>query len=317
MWEPGCTVIDACEGSYAFVLPAEKMCSWGKDQPYPARQPISGHRWLRAFGLHEDRYTDVVWNYETCWEARVMSKEALQEVSPSLLWDGKRNNEEERGESENEDENEAEAPASRKRAREPDSFDENLLMVCPKGKLTALKRKIRLLRRYTEEHPERFAAGCPGAVPLLLEALTHKRKRIADLVLNKFRALSGGQVVELAQGVVAHNAKFSGGEVKPLKLLDLSFIAAVKPEHVARILEVTGGLGELIIWDNPTLRWEEVAGVADGRIAKFTSRAGFLAPWQKWITGMREVIMTLDNPPLRAQPMPPTAPTKVRIRQMV
>ncbi|RWA06176.1 hypothetical protein EKO27_g8929 [Xylaria grammica] len=264
MWEPGCTVIDVCEGSYAFVLPAEKMCSWGKDQPYPARQLISGHRWLRAFGLHEDRYTDVVWNYETCWEARVMLKEALQEVLPSLLWDGKRNSEEERDESENEDENEAEAPASRKRAREPDSFDENLLM-----------RSI--------------LSGSPP------DARAHGRGRIADLVPNKFRALSGGQVVELAQGVVAHNAKFSG----------------VEPEHVARILDVTGGLGELIIWDNPTVRWEEVAGVADGRIAKFTSRAGFLAPWQKWITGMREFMMTLASPPLR----PTHAPTRRRSRR--
>ncbi|KAH8157533.1 hypothetical protein CIB48_g10714 [Xylaria polymorpha] len=311
MWEPGCTVVDVREGSYAFILPAENaLKEEGEGQPYPALQPISGHQWLRAFGLHsENPDTDEVGDYETGEIAPVMSKEALQEVWPSFPRDDKQNSEEER----DENKNGAEAPVSTKRKRESRSFDKELLMFCPRRKLDDQQGevKIDLSRRYMQEHPERFVAGCSGAVTVLLAALTHKEECVTDLVLNKFRALSGDQVVDLVEGVAAHNAKLSTGRPKPLETLDLSFIAAVAPEHVARILDVTGGLKELIIWNNPRVGWKEVARVADGRIAKFISRAGFLAPWKNWL------IKNDTRGQVHVQPAPPTAPTKVSIRQVV
>ncbi|KAI0443032.1 hypothetical protein F4803DRAFT_550602 [Xylaria telfairii] len=242
-------------------------------------QPISAHQWLRAFGLHcKDPELDEVWHYETGEIAPVMSKEALQEVWASFPRDEEQNSEEER----NENENDAEAPASKKRKRESGSFDKDLLMFCPSRKLASQEGEamIDLLRRHIQEHPERFVAECSGAVMVLLAALTHKEECVTNLGLNKFSALSGDQVVNLVQGIAAHNAKLSTGKPNPLETLELSLIGAVTPKHVARILDVTGGIKELIIWDNLGVGWKEVARVADGCIAKFITRANFLELWK-------------------------------------
>ncbi|KAI1749879.1 hypothetical protein F4782DRAFT_511210 [Xylaria castorea] len=323
MWEPGCTVIDLSERSYAFVLPEEKSCCGGDDRPYPALRPISAHRWLSAFDLHdEEPEIDEVWDARNDRTAPVMSKKALQEVWPSFLRD-ETQNEEEGGDDENKDKNgkaKEVASASKKRERGTESVNERvwstieaLLKACPALKLAVQKRTksfLPLLGLFTRDHPERFAAECSGAVPLLLAALTHGRGVIKDLELNKFIALSGDQVVELVKGVDDRNKNNFMG--RSLERLDLSYIASVTPDHVARILDVTR-LKELTIWDNPGLPLEEVATVADGRIAKVTSRAGFLAPLEKWVMQMDDGA----ERPARARPAPPTAPTQTRIRQVV
>lgn len=348
MWQPGCTVIDLTDRAYAFVLPAEKSCCEGDDQPYPALQPISGHRWLRGFGLHsKNPDSDEVWISGGKTAAPVMSKQALQEVWPSFLPDEKNNkdsrdeqskdegNDDEHATSdcdelENDDDEkdssgraEQEAPASRQRKRElEDSSDERvvgivdqLLDSCPKERLLVLKvtqNFLPELERYTREHPERFAAEHPGTVPLLLAALSQGRAYITHLELSRFNALSGDQVVELVEAVVARNAGMLREEKKPLELLDLSFNASITPDDIACILNVTD-LKELLIWDNPGLPLEKVAKVVGGRVAKVTTRAGFLAPLEKWVRQCHEDAQD----PVRVQPAPPTAPTRTRIRQVV
>ncbi|KAJ9133177.1 hypothetical protein NKR23_g10910 [Pleurostoma richardsiae] len=373
MWEPGCTVINLTDRSYAFVVPAKKSCGMGDDESYLALQPISGHQWLRGFGHHSDPKTDEVWICEG-GTASVMSEEALQEVWPSFLQDerSKKDSKDEDGEDEDggdedggdedggdeddhikderpknediKDENttsdydkvengndeeehrngnaEQDGPAAKKRKREPEASSgrvvgiiDSLLDSCPQIKLLALKATkgfLPELERYSREHPERFAAGCSGAVPLLLAALTHDQGHTEHLKLNRFNALSGDQVVELVKAIVARNATMVRGEEKPLELLDLSFNASVTRDHIRRILDVTN-LKELLIWNNASLPLEEVAKVAGGRIAKVTTRAGFLAPLEKWV---RQCFYDADDP-VRIHPVPPTAPTQTRIRQVV
>ncbi len=65
--------------------------------------------------------------------------------------------------------------------------------------------------------------------------------------------------------------------------LDLSFLVSVTPDHVGRVLDATYlkradhlGQSELAV--------EGIAKVSAGRIAKVTSRAGFLAPLENWVS---------------------------------
>ncbi|KAH8755339.1 hypothetical protein F5883DRAFT_570966 [Diaporthe sp. PMI_573] len=219
-----------------------------------------------------------------------------------------------------------EAPAPKKCKRGPESSSSNgrvlgsiddLLESCPPKKLRGLKATKQFLpelQHCVREHPEKFAAGHPGAVPLLLAALGQGRGCIQDLKLSRFKALSGDQVVELVEAVAARNANLIIGEDVPLKLLDLSFIDSVTPHHIERILDTTDiKIKELLIWDNAGLPLEEVAKVAGGRIGKVTTRAGFLAALEKWV----RQCFPRAQPPIRIQPVPPTAPTQMPIRQVV
>lgn len=210
-----------------------------------------------------------------------------------------------------------EAPVSRKRKREPESIDqriwrtiEELLVSRSPRKLSVQKRNKAfqpLLKRYVEEHPEHFAVKHPGAVPLLLSAFTHGRSSISDLDLHLLQSLSGDQVVELVKGVVAHNGTIHGRATETLKMLDISFNASVTVEHVGRIVDVTN-LDELLMWHNPGLRFEEIMMVADGRIRKVTTRAGFLAPLKRWV---------MQNAPTENNSTQPPPPTELRICQIV
>ncbi|KAK2594392.1 hypothetical protein QQS21_007898 [Conoideocrella luteorostrata] len=318
MWEPGCTVIDLSDLSYAFVLPAKNATDLGDEELYLPLQPISGHQWLKCYGLHgnEPERNEVrVFGGEI---APVMSKEALQEVWPSFLRDTKRGK---KARTEAKAKAEAKTHASRKRKREPVSIDDGvystikqLLGSCPKATLASKMRTRhfpRLLKRYVREHPEQFTPGQPGAVPLLVAAWTYKQGYVGCVELSQFRALSGDQVVELIATVVTRNGKRPGGETKSMELLDLSFNVHVTPDDVARILDVTD-VHELVMWDNPGLPLEAVADVAEGRIAKVTSRAGFLAPLERWV---RQCLW--EAPALVAQPASPTMPTQTRLRQVV
>lgn len=96
------------------------------------------------------------------------------------------------------------------------------------------------------------------------------------LRLHPFANLSGDQVVELLRDVLARERTWRSRIPSHLSLvLDLSFIPSVGPAHIKSVLELTP-LEELIIWDNPGLPLEEVSKVAEGHIAKTTTRACFL-----------------------------------------
>ncbi|EPS37709.1 hypothetical protein H072_8544 [Dactylellina haptotyla CBS 200.50] len=237
-----------------------------------------------------------------------MSKKALQEIWPSFLRDDKsdRNDrdgnaagsyDEERNEnSKGKDrisEAEEEIISSRKN-RKKISYDERflgnidqLLDSYSEKQFLALQETkdfLPQLERYSREHPETFFER-PGVVPLLLAALTQGEAYVSSLELSRFKALSGNQVVELVETVVARNTKMSG-EKRALESLDISFNGSVTPEDIA-------------------------PKVVDGRIAKVTTRAGFLAPLEKWAK------QTYDADPVRIWPPPPTTPTKMRVRQVV
>lgn len=97
-------------------------------------------------------------------------------------------------------------------------------------------------------------------------------------------------------------------------LLDLSFNDSVTPDHIQCILETTDmKTNKLIIWGNASLPLEEVSKVASGRIDQVTTRAGFLATFENWV---RQCFPRAGSP-TRIQPVPPTAPTQVPIRQVV
>ena len=214
---------------------------------------------------------------------------------------------------------------TRKRKRRPDLLDdrdqgliEGLLTSGAEKPLIQMKRKKgfrRTLKRFVREHPEQFRAECPGAVSLLLAAQAQNRRQTTHLDLHRFKNLSGDQVVELVMAVVALNVKRTKSEAspKPLAVLDISFIASVTSAHVARILDFTD-IDELLAWDNPDLRLEEVAQVAKGRITKTTARTLFLEPLERWILhGAR----WHDGGRLEVKPSLLKAPTRTRIRQVV
>ncbi|KAI0552147.1 hypothetical protein F4679DRAFT_592650 [Xylaria curta] len=212
--------------------------------------------------------------------------------------------------------------AKRKREPEPDnqhvwSAIEDLLVSCPTTKLGIQKREKTfrpLLKRFMDTHPEHFADKHPGAVPLLLAAFVYRNKSLKDLDLHRFQALSGDQVVELVKGAVAHNEAVYKTAAKDLKVLDVSFNPMLTPDDIARIVEVTA-LDELIIWNNPGLSQKSVAEIANGRIAKVTTRAGFLAPLERLATSSyrtKKSLVPFDPPP------PFISPTqKMRIRQVM
>ena len=92
MWQPGCTVIDATDGSYCFMLPAEDSFHGEDDKQGQERfrslscRPLSGHEWLSAFGLQsEEALVDDVCASGDDENAPVMSMAALHEAWPSFL----------------------------------------------------------------------------------------------------------------------------------------------------------------------------------------------------------------------------------------
>ncbi|KAH8751621.1 hypothetical protein F5883DRAFT_577594 [Diaporthe sp. PMI_573] len=164
-----------------------------------------------------------------------------------------------------------------------------------------------------DKHPEHFAPKHPGAVPLILAAFTYAKTSIKDLDLHHFRDLSGKQVVELVKGALAHNADVYKRAPKDLQVLDISFNRLVgKDDIVDMVAETT--LDELIIWHNPGLSREDVAQASKGRIAKVTTRAGFLAPLKKFAEENGHSKKSLRP----YKPAPPIAsPLPVKIRQVI
>ncbi|KAJ9137725.1 hypothetical protein NKR23_g8964 [Pleurostoma richardsiae] len=340
MWEPGCTVIDLTDHSYAFVIPAHQACGMARKRTYRnlRLRPLNGHQWLMAFGLEdEDPIVDIVSAYGVDGPSPVTSIEALREVWPSFPPELTSEDSDSECEEKDDDDETAQgdedvdeeasvlkekAPASRKRKRGSEPVDERicstiqeLLVSCPQSKLRVQKRNSRfrpLLKRYIQKHPEDFTAEHRGAVPLLLAVLTYSKTYVKDLDLSRLRDLSGDQVVELVKSVCAHNLAIKKRATKTLKMLNISFNKSLTPDHLASILrEMT--IYELIIWDNPGLPLEEVASIANGRISKLTSRAGFLAPLERWARQNYRTKKSL----VPVQPPPPIAPTQTRIRQVV
>ncbi|KAI0865183.1 hypothetical protein F4860DRAFT_462591 [Xylaria cubensis] len=365
MWEPGCTIIDITDHSYAFFLPAHQACGRASKQTYRSLRlrPLNGHEWLTGSGEQpSDSKDNHVWIGGRAKQASVTSMEAVQEVWPSFPPEppSADSDSEDRDsadddteatdndEAELKDDNaEEEAPVSeavealvlktegsaeleteqpsvsRKRKREPEPDDrrvwsaiEDLLISCPPTKLGIQKRRKTfrpLLKRFMDIHPEHFADKHPGSVPLLLAAFVYRNKSLRDLDLHRFRALSGNQVVELVKGAVAHNEAVYKTAAKDLEVLDVSFNPMLTPDDIARIVEVTA-LDELIIWNNPGLSQESVAKIANGRIAKVTTRAGFLAPLKRLALSSwkdKESLAPFDPPP------PFVLPTQVMIRQVM
>lgn len=150
-------------------------------------------------------------------------------------------------------------------------------------------------------------------MPLILAAFTYPNTSTKDLDLHQFPALSGGQVIHLVRGAVAHNATVYKRAAKDLKVLGVSFNPLLRPDDIARIVAVTT-LDELIIWHNPGLSQEAVAQVTKGRIAKVTTRAGFLTPLKRFVEQgfrNRKRLVPYEPPPPILSPMP------VRIRQVI
>ena len=198
MWQPGCTVIDATEGSYCFVLPAEDSFHGEDDKQGQERfrslscRPLSGHEWLSAFGLQsEEALVDDVCASGDDENAPVMSMAALHEAWPSFLL---AENQDSKGTDKvNNQEAKNEVPVTRKGKRRPASLDyrdhgfiEGLLKSGSKSRLIQMKRKNgfrRTLKRFVREHPEQFRAECRGAVSLLLAALVQNRGQTTHLDL--------------------------------------------------------------------------------------------------------------------------------------
>lgn len=342
MWQPGTTVIDATDLSYCFVLPAEDSFheTEEKQERYAqfTRRPISGREWLTAFGLQSrDPEYDEIRTGEGSKIAPVMSIEALQEVWPSFLSEenyaseaepkyNKKGKSKSKQQEEEEEDAQEKASVTKKRHRKADgaTLDERNLAIIEDvlqsgsegllSRYSSQKGFLTTLERFVYEHPERLRADCPGAVLLLLDALADKRKSQAvHLSLRHFINLSGDQVVELVRAVLARKKQTKNP--KPLALvLDISFLPAVGPAHVKRVLDLTH-LEELIIWDNPNLPLDEVTKVAEGRIAKTTTRARFLEPLERRTKNIHH--RRLDDLPAVPLSMPPTTPTRTRIRQVV
>ncbi|KAI1120291.1 hypothetical protein F5Y10DRAFT_290025 [Nemania abortiva] len=209
-------------------------------------------------------------------------------------------------------------PALRKRKRGLELTDKRILGIIEDllesgtKKTVGYKQRSRQFRfelqRYLKLRPEQFAAKHQGAVPLLLLNLTYHKRYVKRLELHQLKELSGDQVVQVVEGVVAYNRTRRIGQAMLLDVLDISFNESVTPDHLLRILEITV-LHELIIWHNPNLPLDAVRRVAEGRIGKVTSRDRFLEPLRRWTM--------LNKKPSCAQLPPPTAPTKIPIRQVI
>ncbi|OQV09673.1 hypothetical protein CLAIMM_13767 [Cladophialophora immunda] len=355
MWKPGCTIIDITDHSYAMILPAQNSCG-GKKALYRTLrlQPLDGHHWLKALDLTNrgDRDGGRVYIEGEYEPAPVTSIDAIHEVwpkfpppPPSVDSDNddsgvdtdatdyddvaetkKKNRQPEVPEPETKQQT-ASTSGKRQRGAEPNEDEqrvwnliEHLLASYSPQTLGNLKRQHKnyrpLLKRFMDKHPEHFAPKHPGAVPLILAAFIFAKTGIKDLDLHQFRDLSGKQVVELVKGALAHNAAVYKIAPKDLRVLDISFNRLLgKDDIVAIVAETT--LDELIIWHNPGLSREDVAQASKGRIAKVTTRAGFLTPL--------ETFAEQDNRPDRSQkslhpykPAPPiVSPWPVRIRQVM
>ncbi|KAI0399008.1 hypothetical protein F4802DRAFT_591235, partial [Xylaria palmicola] len=356
MWEPGCTIIDITDHSYAIFLPAHQTDGLENEQAYRSLRlrPLDGHEWLTRWGKEtDDPDYDLAWIEGEDWPAPVTSLEAVREVwpsfppePPSINSNSKCKNTEANGDNKAQIKHEkveeeaegspesgtvgsfellAEQPsASRKRKRESESEKqrvwsaiEGLLISCPPTKLGIQKRRKTfrpLLKRFMDTYPEHFADKHPGAVPLLLAAFTYSNEGIKDLDLHRFQGLSGDQVVKLVESAVAHNKAVYKKAAGDLKILDISFNPLLTLDDIARIVKITG-LDELIIWKNPGISQDDVVRVANGRIAKVTTRDGFLAPLKKLATSGYDPITGR----IPYDPAPPFGiPTqKIKIRQVM
>ncbi|KAL2272286.1 hypothetical protein FJTKL_06977 [Diaporthe vaccinii] len=88
MWEPGCTVIDITDHSYAMILPAQRSCGIARKGIYHSLRlrPLDGHDWLRGSGMESEGYPDGdrVWIEGEDGPALVTSIDAVHEVWPSF-----------------------------------------------------------------------------------------------------------------------------------------------------------------------------------------------------------------------------------------
>ncbi|KAI1360040.1 hypothetical protein F5Y08DRAFT_318168 [Xylaria arbuscula] len=369
MWEPGCTIIDITDYSYAMILPANQSCGVVKREVYRnlRLRPLDGHDWLRGSGEEDEHYPDRdrVWIEEGDEPAPVTSIDAIREVwpsfppaAPSVDSDNDDSGDRTNAADDDDDENKSEngkgggetAPElrpqvniegspehpeleteqqgllrSRKRKRDAEPSDderrlwntiERLMVSCTPKSLGILKRHENyrsLLKCFMDKHPERFAPKHPGAVPLILAAFINSNTGIKDLDLHQFRDLSGNQVVELVKGAMTHNASVYKGAPRGLKILDISFNRLVGLNDIVGIVAETT-LDELIIWHNPGLSLKDIAQISKGRIAKVTTRTGFLTPLknfagQSW-RSEKSLVPYNPAPPI-VSPMP------VRIRQVI
>ncbi|KUI64508.1 hypothetical protein VM1G_00676 [Cytospora mali] len=326
MWEPGCLILDTTDLAYCFILPVEDTFHDSKkDRARWARlisKPLSGSQWLSAFG--QESIGAEVRTSGTTKPAPVITAEVLREIWPSFPATQKK----------------ADAPTSLSipcsrllatigrrssigkrnrdgalRDRNFEAIEELLLNGKPDSEsllkllqrpLVGKKRSIAFLsslQRYLQEYPEQFTAERPITIPLLIAALAREDRSTSYLELFRFSRLSGDQIVNIVEAIVAQNA-----QQKPLAVLDISFHPSVLPEHLSRILDRTD-IGELIIWDNPKLPLDKVAMVARGRVRKVTTRDLFIAPFERWTRGVSS-----GRYPICTQPTPEP---QICIRQVV
>lgn len=347
MWDTGATIIDMTKYKYtcATILPPHKLACWSRKQKYRQfrLRPLDGHAWLTGFDeKHPTPYLNHVRIIGEKERIPVTSMQEIREVWPSFPPDPPSADSDSEDDGENDTgqkdgETVKEAPAlktegpppsrkdqpadiSRKRKRDEqqrvwDTIEE-LLVSCPSAKLGNRKKQTNfrsLLKRFMGEHPELFASKHPGAVPLLLTAFVYSNKAIKDLDLHQFRSLSGDQVVDLVRGVVNHNKTVNRRAPPDLKILDISFNPFVTLDHLVHIVELTA-IDELIVWNNPGLSREDVAKVANGRIAKVTTRADFLKPFEMQArsdSNTERSLVPFDPPPPIVSPMP------IKIRQVI
>ncbi|KAI1110288.1 hypothetical protein F5Y14DRAFT_429277 [Nemania sp. NC0429] len=217
----------------------------------------------------------------------------------------------------------ASTSGKRKRGAEPNEDEqrvwdliERLLVSCTPKDIDTLRRHKNyrpLLKRFMDKYPEHFAPKHKGAVQLILAALMYPKTSIKDLDLHQFRDLSSKQVVEVIKAALAYNATIHKRAPKDLQVLDISFNRLLKKDDIVDIVAETT-LDELIIWHNPDLSREDIAQVSKGRIAKVTTRAGFLTALQKFAEQSYRSTKSLHP----YEPAPPIiSPLPVRIRQVI
>lgn len=176
-WKSGCTVVDATDLTYCFMLPNSFRSN--------AYRLLSGRQWLSAFG--KDTTDDVNTNVP------VMLKEDLQGVWPSFVI----RDPVQQSNDKSDDLKENECGVQRLDPAVVEGVHETIerLLNSDSSEELATKKQdgrfLRILERYTREHPEQFASRCVGAVPLLLAALTRKQGQTTYLKLHCFKHLSG------------------------------------------------------------------------------------------------------------------------------
>ncbi|KAK7739119.1 hypothetical protein SLS53_005755 [Cytospora paraplurivora] len=330
MWEPGCLILDTTDLAYCFILPSEDTFNNSKkDRARWARltlKPLSGSQWLSAFG-QEGKGAEVRTS-RTAKPASVIAAKVLREVWPLfpatqkkgdkaptcprtyhsrlLATIGRHSSMGKRSKNGAFKDRNFEAIEALLQDSTPDSeaLLVKLLQSPSKKRSSAFLSSLKL---YIRENPEQFTAERPIAVPLLIAALGREHRNAFHLELYRFSRLSGDQIVDLVEAIVAKNA-----QQKPLAVLDISFNPSVVPRHISRILDRTD-IGELLIWDNPKLPLDIVDTVARGRVSKVTTRDLFMAPFEKW-TQPWEGSFSNRLYPIRTQP---AAAPQIHIRQVV